>query len=518
MGTSTVAVLLSGKKFNYVAMATIFVATVPLNGFLLQNTISLVPGTELNHTTLHVPVVQQLPLGFSATMTNGSVESLSDGLLSATTSLDGLAKLPPGVFSLMVANDFNDVGCANKDNSAVCKTNIIIPGFSMNCTTDMTESYDLRPSQHSHESTYRVRVFSSSVTWNVSDPNLISLDMMYKPNSTCQGSFLRTSCQLRAASMSLPVQINGDQGFYVGTDYSATAYASPVISIDANYTLNKTKSIGITPEYTDEGQQNTTYGGIAQWLGQRYNGSIDWTLKDGSWSSNRSGMMANTYAFNNAIYFPDKDGNPIYYEDGNNTKVPLPFNPKPDNASWCDNTYSGLDWLSDSYSAGPADALFYTLNQLMLGASAAQFTTQWNNNDTIMDTWYNLPSPADSEFFTKEFNAESITVLKADQTQSILRYEIRYAYWGASVAVTVGVVLMIIPLFYGFWHLDRRATLSPFETAAAFNAPGLVDADMKKGTSVLLKEIGKRPVHAGGPGSSTTSLHPATGDPRNNPP
>jgi len=230
-------------------------------------------------------------------------------------------------------------------------------------------------------------------------------------------------------------------------------------------------------------------------------------------------MIANSYVFNNAIYFPDKNGNP---DDGYNSEDdanrPLPFSPKPNNASWCNNTYSGLDWPTDGYFDGPANGVFYTINQLMLGAGATQFTTQWYNNDTFWNVWSNMSDVAGTEFWNKEFNAESVTAPKADQTQDVLRYKIRYVYWGASVAVTVCVVLMIIPLFYGFWRLDRRATLSPFETAAAFNAPGLVDADMKKGTSVLLKEIGKRPVHAGGHGSSTTSLQPSTGEPRNSPP
>lgn len=62
--------------------------------------------------------------------------------------------------------------------------------------------------------------------------------------------------------------------------------------------------------------------------------------------------------------------------------------------------------------------------------------------------------------------------------------------------MTVSIVLMIIPLFWGFWTLDRRATLSPFETAAAFNARPLDGVDMKKGANVLLKEIGERPAHA----------------------
>jgi hypothetical protein len=71
-------------------------------------------------------------------------------------------------------------------------------------------------------------------------------------------------------------------------------------------------------------------------------------------------------------------------------------------------------------------------------------------------------------------------------------YTVLWVYWGASVAVTLSIVLFIMPTFYGFWTLARQTTLSPFETARAFHAPILQDAPRELDTKKLLKEVGSK--------------------------
>ncbi|KAK5069824.1 hypothetical protein LTR64_007993 [Lithohypha guttulata] len=505
LGTSKWAILSAGKSFNYVALAGIFVATVPLNGFLLQAAIAYEQDTHANLTTLYIPVSQQLPLGYSASVVNGTLGDWSDGLSSAASSMDGLSggsvTLPPGV-SYIAGSSFDLVGCTNKDNSAVCKTSVTIPGFSMSCTSEMSEEYDLRPSQHVG-SKFTANVYSSSVTWNAASPNTIGLDLIYKPNATCQGRLEHKKCILTAASMSMPIQVNSDQGYYVGTQWNNAAYSYPVISIDQESTVVNYTAHEPLPVPPNEGKENSTYGGIAKWLGQRFNGSIDWTLQDGSWSTSRTGPVTYSYSLNTQLYSTDKDGNPIMWADESNPG-PLDFNPKPNNESWCQNTYSGLDWMADLgnasyYGSPPSDNVFTTVNRLMLSISAAQGTQDWSDlqsDETLSNLWYNDTKSTYDEFWNPHFRKMAVTVPKSQETQSVLFYRIRYGYWGASVAITVTIVLMVVPLFYGFWQLDRRTTLSPFETAAAFRAPGLQGVDLQRGADVALQAVGKKPLHA----------------------
>lgn len=524
MGTSTVSSLLAGKKFNYVAMGTIFVATVPLNGFLLQNTISYVSSTCANDTQLTLSLAPRLPLGFSADMKNGKITGWSDTLALATTSWNGLDLTPAGVFyphvneTSHLDDQFESVGCTNKNKTAVCKSRVSVVSFDMTCTAVPDKVYDLSPHSSHNGSLDSTTVFSSQVTWNRSAPNLISLDIMYKPNQTCQGQFFKKNCQFRPVLMSLPIQVNSNQGFYAGIEWANSETARPIITLDPSANLSDFQVLEEIPVYENEGETNSTYGGIAKWLAQRFDGSIDWTLEHGKWSVNSSGFLTESYQFDQYLY----DSINATFNVSTAWIIAPEFNPSRNNESWCRNVYTGQDWLTDLRFGkndtavdvpSPEQRAHYALHQLMLGASIGQAQVQWNE---AMDQWSNsfnswyaayeasnysdtVPPFDDTPdaVYAKLFGNDGYTKLpNVRQTQPCLRYKMKYKYWGASVAITVFIVLMVAPLFYGFWTLDRRGTLSPFETAYAFGAPALQDADMKKGTGILLKEIGKRPALA----------------------
>lgn len=86
------------------------------------------------------------------------------------------------------------------------------------------------------------------------------------------------------------------------------------------------------------------------------------------------------------------------------------------------------------------------------------------------------------------------TVTKITDYRSKNVYQVMWKYWGASCAITLCIVLFILPTFYGFWTLARKTTLSPFETARAFNAPIMSDAPVHLDTPALLKEVGNTKV------------------------
>lgn len=92
----------------------------------------------------------------------------------------------------------------------------------------------------------------------------------------------------------------------------------------------------------------------------------------------------------------------------------------------------------------------------------------------------------------------------------INEYHVLWAYWGASVAVTLSIVIFILPTFYGFRTLARKTTLSPFETARAFHAPILQDAPKGLDTKKLLKEVGAKNLHTdlGGSAGSLVAEKP----------
>lgn len=529
MGTSVLAVLRSGKKFNYVAMAFTFVAMVPLNGFLLQNAISTYPGEMTNHTELYLPMVERLPLGFSADVTNGSLDAWSQGLISAASSWEDTTALPPGNFYTALQYTasgplaFQMLGCINNDLSATCKTNVTIAGFNMTCTRTMDESYDLSLEKNDPKQSQSWTVFSSEVLWDPSMPYTIDLSIMYKPNQTCQGYFERTNCRLMAANMSIPLQIFSDGGYFTGSGYNDPEDLSPVISVDmeaeiANYTYQ-----GEISTSSEEGKKNSTYGGIAQWLGEKFNSSINWTLTDGTWSTSSRGLLAKSYYFMPTFYPQSYPGGPPIIDNSTDFLVSEPFTPGPRNSSWCKNVYLGLDWLleNDFYDGhndyskvypNITETIFTTLNQLILGAYINEAAMEWSNILTSNITNWFLPCESldsDDEMMEcfygtlgKLFRDRFSPIHNVDQTQDVLYFQVRYGYYGASVAITMTIALMILPLYYGFWTLDHKVTLSPFETAAAFRAPGYEGVDTQKEVKLWLREMGARPVHASDPSSS----------------
>lgn len=61
--------------------------------------------------------------------------------------------------------------------------------------------------------------------------------------------------------------------------------------------------------------------------------------------------------------------------------------------------------------------------------------------------------------------------------------------------MTFSIILFILPTFYEFWTLARQTTLSPLETARAFQAPVLREAPVHLDTKQLLKEVGGSNLH-----------------------
>jgi hypothetical protein len=62
-------------------------------------------------------------------------------------------------------------------------------------------------------------------------------------------------------------------------------------------------------------------------------------------------------------------------------------------------------------------------------------------------------------------------IIDMDVVQSVQVYRVSYPFLGGAIAVILLAVFLVVPLFYGFWRLGRRTTLSPLEVATALRAP-----------------------------------------------
>jgi hypothetical protein len=68
-----------------------------------------------------------------------------------------------------------------------------------------------------------------------------------------------------------------------------------------------------------------------------------------------------------------------------------------------------------------------------------------------------------------------------------------------TVAVLVNLLglISLLPIYYGWWELGRKTTLSPLETAKAFGAPILREVNDNATVEQILRQVGKRRIRYG---------------------
>ena len=123
-------------------------------------------------------------------------------------------------------------------------------------------------------------------------------------------------------------------------------------------------------------------------------------------------------------------------------------------------------------------------------------------HEIMFRTALDSSSVADSVFIV---NAQGNNTLYNQQPVSASRtfsqnvFRSHYKYLGGAIALIAVGILSVLPAFNGWWHLGRHMTLSPIETAKAFNAPILETEPSYSNASIryLLKRLGKQRVQYG---------------------
>ena len=85
----------------------------------------------------------------------------------------------------------------------------------------------------------------------------------------------------------------------------------------------------------------------------------------------------------------------------------------------------------------------------------------------------------------------------AKQTSNQPIYQSNYMYMVLAAVCTALGWLATLPVFIGWWHVGRKVSLSPIETAKAFKAPMLRNTDSNADADALLKEVGNRKIRYG---------------------
>jgi len=211
----------------------------------------------------------------------------------------------------------------------------------------------------------------------------------------------------------------------------------------------------------------TRFGGIANALQSYYNSSVTINMAPDPRYENilNANLVVNgQFAKQRTPYAGDWGDNGISYA--------LPY---------CDNV--SFDYGTDDLPYNStADDVLSGIKSTFFFASIMLADTMFVDEDRII---------------TNETYNWDVVQKNTDSTQirAAVIYTVRWKWWCASLGVTIGVILFVLPTFWGFWMLSRRTTLSPFETARAFHAPVIQDAPPHLNTKQLLKTVGDKNLH-----------------------
>ncbi|KAK5701879.1 hypothetical protein LTR97_004697 [Elasticomyces elasticus] len=203
-GTSPLAAATAGRKFNFIAFASLIVAITPANGPLLQRSSSVTVRQTSAPITLQIQSVPsiQAPTGYMS----------GRGLIVSLLSQD----FAP------VVQSFYDHGLVSADGTGCPRD----APYNINPSTPFNPSTD--------PSVIGTDVFTTEFIWGPRMyPANFSLNTQYKDSMTpsdCSGMLTVQNCSLRAATVQYPVIIDGNRST-ITLDPASTIIDDNVIAL-----------------------------------------------------------------------------------------------------------------------------------------------------------------------------------------------------------------------------------------------------------------------------------------------
>ncbi|KAF4453294.1 hypothetical protein F53441_4024 [Fusarium austroafricanum] len=131
---------------------------------------------------------------------------------------------------------------------------------------------------------------------------------------------------------------------------------------------------------------------------------------------------------------------------------------------------------------GPMGALYMKSSDDALGT----VNMTWSDpTPSILEAFHQMAFRTAFAFSNSSFEQ----TVQGTQQRITTKYAINKAFLAASLVITFSNALAIMFLYPGFWRLGRPVTMSPLETANAFNAPSMSDADGLKDVDELAQRF-----------------------------
>lgn len=435
-GSSALDAIKAGKRFNYIALATIVIATIPINGILLQGALNVRRHfVDIGAVNVTIPFTNNLDAAYSGSLT-------ATGALNViNTTLSGQAyNFFAGDNKGYIVMYSNNTSAATVDYSTSthptnCKDTCVFdaPGLGLYLTCDELDApafnFTVDTSQPGWQDLPIVKlglpIYSTAFGWSAFEPNTIQFNLTSKETFGCSGDYYQLACTLRPryTTYSSILQINN----------SGLAGAN-TLSLDPDkYYTDDLYGDYIAPN--DElATRQTKFGFIAKSFSDYFDSNI--TVQYSNQSGSPEYVLGQNGIFANAPWI-------IYGADGHNHSGET-VNLTEHGAQGCE---VWMDWQRDPLS-NDRDVIMAEIREFMFHLS-----------------------------YQSARRSSIYTPLRGHGFQSQNLYQITWWHWGASLGVTLLIVLCVTPTFWGFWALSKVPTMSPLETAQAFDTTVLANSN-----------------------------------------
>ncbi|KAJ4346141.1 hypothetical protein N0V95_005694, partial [Ascochyta clinopodiicola] len=428
------SIVTSGKHFNIVALAALMTKFAVIDSTLFQKATKTIVTQQVNYKNESVTawVETKWPANSGGVPgENGAIKTVDTAWAGVINAYNG--KIANGKVHDMLGNNASFFDCPYRQE---CTGAIKALGFAFNCSTT-TEDVDYGL-QHQTQlggvsSSYPLWdiAFSSSWASETKPYASVNLDMLYvdshagSTEDSCPGTLTRRTCEIRPAVVEYPVtvmvpskeELEGKNivthiKFY--SDNTSHPLSTPITEPQIDQ-LRFLEYVDLNERFNE----TSTIGALTYVLNNLYASSANLTYRD-DWDIALRGGQAQT------TFFADTDTETF-------------------SRCYYDIDRPGLD--------DPAIELLRKVNTLSFVASL-----------------YLKGQPSTSVQNRTALNMASQTVLTS-VTGIVEEYTTDFSYVFGALAATLVTVLLVLPVYWGFWHLGRKVTLGPLEIANAFNAP-----------------------------------------------
>ena len=525
-GTSLQAAITSFRRFNLVALASVIVAAVVIDGPLLQRSSSIRLLERSERVSVNMTVATEVPFGYTGmyfTSEKWLKQSIpTSWFLQTLLAYNQRERIPAS----------SVLGCPG-----TCIGEIEAAGLFKNCT-ERLENFSWRDEWMSYDISSR-RVFgidwefltqdspryfldyegyvSTSILEGKDDPipedePYISLSVVYSPLPVILGSdnqlidshtLVNKTCRLYSATNRYRVRIQNNTATTNASSPAAFITIDGVTAIKNGSIQNVSRSVaqtGVSLNFRPEDPNKDD-------LLNDYNGTLALSLPVSYFNDGCHESQSPLYTTLGGLQTFARDflsGNVsarylrlqgVHVEmSGTLTNQLMRSNKtyRPDNM--LDSFQYGIGWDD------PTPFIFSTLDELMfrIAIDAAHSDllqrVKWQYYDFARGGIRQAPNKTTSAKYQVYPQPQ---IIEMEQTRTLQVYDYNLTFLAAALAVMFLAVIVIIPMFNGFWQLGRDTSLSPLELANAFGSPILDDANSNMSANQIVEASGNRSVRYG---------------------